>query len=608
MSEQHTGTVEGSRQTFLDALDGLSSAFASAREDVRRREAALKRALDELTCVVGTPRNQHATGFRDDNPLRQAVRGADEKFSARLNHWRGEVENYERNTEFREDFGDSLLVYVYGKVKAGKSSLGNYIAYGCGDPNAEVIAAARVNGHAPTFFLHDDAARGDRQQAKKNLMDQGKFAVGARETTTAIQGFRLPGLTWIDSPGLHSVTPENGELARNYANAADLILFPMNSAQPGRASDLEEIASLLQKRKPFLVILTRCDVIDEDADDEGNIIRILMMKSDQNRQDQIDYVKQKILDLAQKETRNLLDDDVLTISVSYAEEHADNPVELRASGLSSLFAKLTDLTQSQGVRLKQETPLNNLRAFVDKVLTGDPELSVDAVRADLNSLENHLKQQRAQLVRQQTAVIGSVLRDLDPAIERAVDQQRKQRDMEALKRECNKLIHSIVLQHVTQAIAEILSDTQKSLNTAVRFEELKGFPEFRDLTEEFELSNKGKGRAVGGGAGGVIGGLLGSLLGPVGIAAGAALGSWLGAKAGEHVTDPTIVRVNLGDNAHEVKNEAIRIAVEAAKEGVRLSFLQVENDFLIPIESRVNDIRAAIKRFEDTLKQEVCPQ
>jgi hypothetical protein len=264
--EQYKRTTACSRQSFLSALGELSDAFATARQDVYKRESALERALAELTKVVTPQRKPRDARFREDNPLLKAAREADDKVKARLDLWRRQVETYNRNTEFRKDLGDSLLVYVYGKVKAGKSSLGNYIAYGHGNPDEQVVAAARATGREPTFFLFDDASQEDRERARETLLAQGKFAVGAKETTTAIQGFRLPGLTWIDSPGLHSVTRKNGDLARAYAEAADLILFNMNSAQPGRASDLSEIARLLQKRKSFIVMITRCDLHDEYSD------------------------------------------------------------------------------------------------------------------------------------------------------------------------------------------------------------------------------------------------------------------------------------------------------------------------------------------------------
>ena len=104
------------RQEFISSMKGLSSQFSAAKEDVRAREKALTAALNRLDYSL-----EHKIGdtakdrLADDNPLVQAARNADEKVAARLAVWKNKIEIYDRNTEFREDFGDSLLVFVYGK-------------------------------------------------------------------------------------------------------------------------------------------------------------------------------------------------------------------------------------------------------------------------------------------------------------------------------------------------------------------------------------------------------------------------------------------------------------------------------------------------------------
>ncbi|PQJ96336.1 hypothetical protein CXB77_11410 [Chromatium okenii] len=188
--------------------------------------------------------------------------------------------------------------------------------------------------------------------AKRNLAEQRKFAVGACETTASIQGFKLSGLTWIDSPGLHSKTGENGGLAQDYVDAADLILYPMSSSQPGRKTDLEEIADLLQKGKRVEVVITRCDMTDVDVNDAGELVSQLVMKSEEDRKEQSDHVYKEIVKQKQRDDQL----EVLTVSVRYAEEHDDNSAELEKSGMNALFRKLTKLTQSEGVRLKEKTP------------------------------------------------------------------------------------------------------------------------------------------------------------------------------------------------------------------------------------------------------------
>lgn len=601
------------RQEFLSSMKDLSSQFSAVKENVRVREKALTTALntlsDSLKHKIGDTTKEH---LANENPLVLAARDANEKIAARLAIWKNKIEIYDKNTTFREGFGDSLLVFVYGKVNSGKSSLGNYVVYGHDNPDADIIRSTQERGLQTEFFTKD--ATNDKEVNKKNeaLRARGKFSVGSMETTTEIQGFRLPGLTWIDSPGLHSVTPENGELSKKYAHAADLIIYPMNSDEPGRAGDWEEIANLLQARKAFVVILSRCDEFDIDYSDDGKQIKTRIMKNQKDRQDQIDYVRREISN-ANAKTQRLLDADVMTISVAFAQENSVDSKRLHESGMPGLFEKLTSLTKTEGVRLKKEVPLNNLRTFVDMVLDG--QLSATNLRDDLKILEDSITRQRSSLAKKQQAVTGRVMLDLDSAVEREVMQHRKNKDVKALSLACEKIVQDIVFSHANEALNEVLQNTQTYINEAVKFNKFKELPEFCDLTENIVLSNKGKGRAAGGAVGSVL--LMGAaaiLTGgaslfvsiPVAIAAGTA-GKWIGSTAGDSLSDDTIISVCVGDNIREVISETTRAASDIAQTAVTEIFKKLDQEYLIPIENSSQNVIMALETFETTLKKEVRP-
>ena len=601
------------RQKFISSMKELSNQFSTAKENVRKREAALMAALNRLAYSLEKKIGDTAKDrLANDNPLAQAARNADEKIAARLAVWKNKIKIYDRNTEFREHLGDSLLVFVYAKVKAGKSSLGNYVAYGHGDPDADLIRSVNETSLQPTFFMKDAANSTEVEQKNKALQARGKFSVGALETTTEIQGFHLPGLTWVDSPGLHSVTPENGELSKSYADAADLIIYPMNSGEPGRASDLIEIANLLHARKAFVVVISRCDKVKVDFDDEGKKITKRLMKEPKDRQDQIDYVS-KVIAEANMETRTLLDADVMTISVTFAQENGSDPAMLRESGMSGLFEKLTRLTNTHGINLKKAAPLNNFRTFVDMVLDG--ELSVTNLRDDLKTLEGSINRQRTSLAQKQQAVTGRVMLDLDLAIEQEVMRQRVNRDVKALSLACSKIVQDIVIRHTTEVLNEVLKNTQTSIDEAVKFNEFQELPEFCDLTENIRLSNKGKGRAAGGALGGLLsGGVAAFLTGGASLlvsaaaaTAAAAVGSWAGSKAGSSLSGDTVITVRVGDNIREVISETTRAASEIAQAAIINSFGKLNKDYLIPLENSSRNIVAALEIFEMTLKKEVYP-
>lgn len=593
------------RKEFLVALGQLRDDFNNVKVDIEQREATLRRAIDDLTrSTLSTSDTSVTLGLTANNPLAISVKNANKKIEASLKVWQEKTERYECNTEFRKNFGDSLLVYVYGKVKAGKSSIGNYVAYGHGDPDDAIIEAGLPS---PEFFFEKAAKNDEQSETEATLKERRKFAVGACETTASIQGFKLSGLTWIDSPGLHSKTEGNGKLAQEYVDAADLILYPMSSSAPGRASDLQEIAELLQNGKRVEVVITRCDVTEEDEDDNGEICEQLVMKSKKDRDAQSKHVYDEIIKIKPKtHAKNNGELEVLTVSVRYAEMHSNDPIELENSGMTALFHKLTALTQSEGVRLKQETPINNLRAFVDHIRDGDS--SVKALRDDLKPLEDSMKQQRQELQRKQAAVIGRVLSELNPLIDDAVRNENTRRDMKALERTCTDHLQRVVEKHTNQALNEIFEETQSAVNNAVRFQEFKDLPAFRDITKDIEISNKAKGGGWGAVLGGLAGAALGTFGGPAGIAAGFSIGSGLGGAAGAGLAGSKTKRISLGDNMHDVLAETTRIFNEAAEKTIAEAFEGMDQNFLMPIEQRAKDVNLALDRFIVILNQEVYPQ
>ena len=600
----HAGKPVCSRDTLLDTLFQLRNEFDAAKADVQQREARLQAALQQLRASLSVTVSQSAGSLADSNPLRLAALEMDHKIAARLVEWQHRVERHERNTEFRQDFGDSLLVFVYGKVKAGKSSLGNYVAYGSSDPDPQTVEAARNKGQAPDFFLKASTTD-NPEQGEARLKQAGKFAVGVVETTSAIQGFRLPGLTWVDSPGLHSATEANGELARQYAEAADLILYPMNSGQPGRASDLDEIAGLLRGRKPFLPLITRCDFMDLDEDEEGNIVRTLQMKSARDRQEQSSRIQEDIIAKAREESRQLLDTHLLTVSVRYAETYPHATQALHDSGLSSLFAAMTKLTHEQGVTLKKETPLNNLRSFVDQILAGD--LSTRTLQHDLKTVLEQVNQQRDRLEKSRLAVVGQVMCELDPAIGDIVRQQGGKSDTRQLVQQCQDITRQIVTRHTTKALAEALKHAETALTGALRFDQFNAIPEFRDIYEDIYVSRQTRNQAVGSGLGTVVGGLVGLLGGPIGSTVGSVFGGILGSQLGKLVDGDSRQSVVVGNNLQEINQVALEIAGHAAHQAITQTFAQFDQQFLWPVEKTAHDLTAALQHFETQLQKEVRP-
>src|SRR5579884_1110796 len=119
------------------------------------------------------------------------------------------------------------------------------------------------------------------------------------ECTHAYQGFRLPGLLWIDCPGVGSTTFANGELARRLVARADFILFVTSSDAPLCASELREMHGLIRESGnqalEGLFIITKSDKNELDPDPETEeIIKRVVPKSVEEQRKQACWVCEQI--------------------------------------------------------------------------------------------------------------------------------------------------------------------------------------------------------------------------------------------------------------------------------------------------------------------------
>lgn len=206
------------RDELMGAFEQLQTQFEQQKSDIHAKDRAFNLLRQEFVSSNLEHTQALLASVSNDNPLHALAQGLSERLADQFAVWQKQIKVRAKGAQFRENVNDSLLVFVYGKVKSGKSSLGNYVAWGHSEPTAQLKAQAKVQ---PVYFSTEQTTveGGDKhKEAEHNL----QFRVGATEATSSIQGFRLPGLTWVDSPGLHSVNQTNGDLAREYVEHAEV--------------------------------------------------------------------------------------------------------------------------------------------------------------------------------------------------------------------------------------------------------------------------------------------------------------------------------------------------------------------------------------------------
>jgi predicted GTPase len=599
------------RAAFFSTMSGLQAEFTAAAVDIKTREAVLKAALADILHVlqdgIGKP------SLAPSHALARFMTDFNVDLANIVQDWLGRIEKHDRKTAFRNGFTNSLVVFVLGKVKAGKSSLGNYMAYGCSNPERTPITGTR-----PHFFTAA-MAQGAENQAEAAVEQSAFFRVGARETTKSIQGFRIPGLTWVDSPGLHSVTPENGALASDYADVADLIVYPMHTGNPGRTGDVAEILRLRHAKTRFLVVITQCDRPDEDEAPDGTIVQNWIMKDRATRQGQIEYVRRAV-----SVAGDAVPFDMLSLSVRYAETHDNNPAAIEESGVADFFRLLTDIARSEGVRRKRETPSRNLDNFVDLVLGADAcsnTLSVACVLARLSDLKTKLTATATELDRCADGAAAAILRRIGPVVADQIERHAGDKNQAGFERECMDALRQIVAEETLKAILLIFTATAGALVPVIDIVEISEFLKFKSFTVKIPKSNRKTIGAVGKAGGGLAGAWAGAELGAaagmvfpglgnaIGLAVGGALGALLGSTVGNAIGEALgsdwEETMQSGDNRAQVEASAVKTLQDAGQAAVEGFFATLKSAAIRPVDQCATRLRRSLEQFSKVLETEV---
>lgn len=561
---------------LYDKLEALHGDLAQIEDAVKNNEKqffTLIKELDQRVIAL-----QSASTGNEPLQLFYAQRLND--IAQIVQGWVKRVEDYELNTSFRKHYGDSLLIYVYGKVKAGKSSLGNFIAYGQEKPSTQWREQLKNEGHHPTFFVADKGKRSD-----EDTSHQRGFYVDSAEATSCIQGFTLPGLTWIDSPGIHSVTQENQSLAQKYVDSADLIIYPMNSAQPGRRTDMLEIRDLILKRKRLLLLITRCDEQDSDEDEEGNIVTVYQMKSDRNRSMQAEYVSKEFVSLCEELNVQDIDFEVLTISVRYSASLGNTPDAFKASGAQALMEKLIKTISSEGVTLKKNVPQNALQAFYRFLLSSREEKSsIDALHSSLSQLREKVLDMQNDLDRQCEQLKITISNTLALKIAPLVEDYTQHRNSRRLERRILAAVRKELESKLSPVINEITQSLTVDINSMVSALDLKNHISLESVHQTISIDTTGRNEAIGSGIGAaLVGGVAFFLSGGLAGMAGSMVGQQVGKYVGGLFKTSRTALIDLGDNRQALTERLSEMAAETIESTIEKTRFEVNKYLLNPM-------------------------
>ena len=527
------------------------------------------------------------------------------------NDWLKNFDEMIEREKFRSDLSNYFIVIIFGKVKAGKSSLGNF------------IAKNKLESQKVEFFKYDEAGK---KQAIKKLeeIEEDSFATNNLECTVEIQGFKLDGMAWIDTPGLGSMVKENGDLAKEYIQSADYIIYPTSSDSPLQLDEREQLKELFEQNKKVSICITKSDYKDEDececgSEDgcencNGGMVKVLKNKCLSKREGQEKFVKEEIYKLIPKDKEYILGD-IFSISTHTAKkglDSSDNEL-FEDSNIPKFYELLTDVIKDKASKLKADTPYEGLKSFIDFNILGSDIIkqnsSIKNIKLELESLEQVIResQERFEILKENSS--NDLVSEIEFIISKYSLEINKSNSKEMflqIDSEINKKMFEIFEKNISE-ILNNFDASFKSLSTTFSSNEFI----IDDVYESIKVDTSSRNKKIGAGVFGTLGSILSGIFlasNPIGwavagtIVAGAAAG-YAGGKLGEFSGSIDEEKIVVGDNKEQILLKFKNSRLENYEKIAKGMYNEMQSLFFVPLEKSLNEIKSNLNQFEQNIKQ-----
>lgn len=440
---------------FFAALHHAGKELQDFSQELNQRDHAVKTALEEFSSQLAT---QTVVSKDDGSPITMALFDVLQDINHSVVNWKNKVLDYQKSQQFMHDHEKFLVVMVFGAVKSGKSTLGNFIA---GREWLKTNFDNVYKHQPPTEFATQEKGR-DTGDIEHSEDGRTWFSEGVTDTTGDIQYFTLSGLRWFDSPGTGALAKKGDrrnmeEMVNEYLKYVDLCVFLINSSEPGLMEDMKYMEKLSREEQEAMVVITKSDKIEEDIDDEGNLIQKVIAKSEENRNLQEQDMCKRL-----QEAYPQLDSEkfhALSLSTWLAKDalQTGDDKEFQASHLDVFMNKLAEKAQSNVLELKTARPKKAMNHFLQELIDGDDNLVgtkglLDKLQLILDSVNEY-----KQSVEQRTNKMAeNITRHTWSAVERAVSQMAQQTEESGKSIEAGT-IEKVVLETAQPIIADTIN-------------------------------------------------------------------------------------------------------------------------------------------------------
>lgn len=567
---------------FFTTVSGFEQVVITGEKD---REHALQ-SQRKLLANLNEKLKKLSSDYGKLDSLKYEIDAVISGITKSINQIEKKTEEMENRIQLQLEYQKRLIILVFGKVNAGKSSFSNYLVE---------LFKNHLSPPLIHYFYFDEGI-------KKSLNEP--FKEGSTETTARIQGVELGKIILLDTPGLHSITQENGDLTKKYTDSADLILWLSGSNSPGQTQELEELRNEIDKGKVLFPVITKSDFMDEDSgiDENGNeiLVKKLLMKPIETRKIQCDDVHSRAKDKLREFNSNL--DKLkqpISLSVYYAKEYADQEDILVMSGIDSLFCGLNGIYDEI-----IESKKNNVSSQVKNHLKTVSNLLSNDIEEHFKKLQENLKTQIKDIQSQTVSINITVLNSVMMQVPSIVSKHSQNKNIKAVIKDVNQLMIDeintqldIVFQSVFESILKSVTIPKDTgMNLDANFED-----ETFSYTYQQGSSKKAVSSGIGTTGGAWAGAEIGTMILPgVGTIIGGLLGSVIGGMAGNKAGD-YFIETHTIENVIGVDSSKLESELNMKLQNIIPKFVSHSIDSLIvqfkPLENVIEQSLQEIQQF-----------
>ncbi len=585
--------IKSNVDEFFGKIDLIQENLSGFSQAIDERRNKINKLLSDIP-IQSNILNQSSIQ-KKSNQVDYAVAEVINDFNSAIRKWNDALQSNLKGVQFIKKHEKYLVVMVFGAVKSGKSSLGNFFAgkyFVDSDIQTEYLYREK-----PLFVSEESG----RKTGGLSTDDNGRtwFTEGSVDTTGAIQYFTLSGLRWVDSPGTGALEKEGDTLnmenmVNEYIPYADLCIFLLNSSEPGLLEDMRYMEKLSREGQESLVVITKSDIVDEDVDEDGEIVSVVKAKDDSRRKLQEDDIVKRLSELYP----NLDAESFRAISIStLLAKNAikeNNDKKFKDSNLDLLMKILGEKVSKETINLKTKRPKRTLNSFIDKLINGDKIDNKFEGLLDLVSSYNDLKQPideyKSKIESKKNRVVRLIIQDIQQELRSTlykwnakVEKTKVPIESDKMNAEINQIIEDGINRGINKEITYIIegysSTSKQVLSNFVNIQSLtKNYEEVEHKYIEHEVVERD----------------------PNGIIEH--IKSFLGKTyyKSRPITKTNILKIDVGTNIHEVLDSLLVQSRTIINDEVSMALENIQNSYFLPQEKYIDKM---ICQIETVIKE-----